>query len=224
MKCIRHFAPPKFQCFSSQFALHGLRALDVIILTQRVQHSLDSPSCKSRFSKISWGVEDLRGTFRQFAWALFRQFQAILGNLRVILGNFGGPKHKKKVSFNWRGLHTPKIRVVKTVLFTNGHFAGVTPAIFVIFVDFQGLRGKIPCFRGYNATSELSPIFVKTTCFRQGTKRPFLKRPFRQPWKDGLFWLMWTDLYHWRQHYYMLHFPQQQNPVGNGIAVIRYSN
>ena len=31
MKCkpwIRHVQPPKFQCFSSQFALHGLRALD----------------------------------------------------------------------------------------------------------------------------------------------------------------------------------------------------
>ena len=31
MKCkpwIRHFSPPKFQCFSSQFALHGLRALE----------------------------------------------------------------------------------------------------------------------------------------------------------------------------------------------------
>ena len=32
MKCkpwIRHFQPPKFQCFSSQCALHGLHALDV---------------------------------------------------------------------------------------------------------------------------------------------------------------------------------------------------
>ena len=31
MKCkpwIRHFSPPKFQCFSSQFGLHGLRALE----------------------------------------------------------------------------------------------------------------------------------------------------------------------------------------------------
>ena len=31
MKCkpwIRHFSPPEFQCFSSQFALHGLRALE----------------------------------------------------------------------------------------------------------------------------------------------------------------------------------------------------
>ena len=31
MKCkpwIRHFSPPKFHCFSSQFALHGLRALE----------------------------------------------------------------------------------------------------------------------------------------------------------------------------------------------------
>ena len=68
-----------------------------------------------------------------------------------------------------------KIRVVKTVLLANGHFAGVTPAIFVIFVDFRGLRNKNPCFCGQNAISEISPIFVKTTCFRQGTKRPFSK-------------------------------------------------
>ena len=68
-----------------------------------------------------------------------------------------------------------KIRVVKTVLSANRHFAGVTPAIFVIFVDFRGLRSKTPCFCGQNAISEFSPIFVKTTCFRQGTKRPFSK-------------------------------------------------
>ena len=37
----------------------------------------------------------------------------------------------------------PLLRVVKTVLLANGHFAWVTPAIFVIFVDFQGLRSKI---------------------------------------------------------------------------------
>ena len=68
-----------------------------------------------------------------------------------------------------------KVKVVKTVLLANGHFAGVTPAIFVIFVDFRGLRSKIPCFGGQNAISEFSPIFVKTTCFRQETKRPFSK-------------------------------------------------
>ena len=67
------------------------------------------------------------------------------------------------------------VRVVKKVLLANGHFAGVTPAIFVIFVDFRGPRSKIPCFGGQNAISEFSPIFVKTTCFRQGTKRPFSK-------------------------------------------------
>ena len=66
-------------------------------------------------------------------------------------------------------------RVVKTVLLANGHFSGVTSAIFVIFVDFRGLRSKIPCFCGENAISESSPIFVKTTCFGQGTKRLFSK-------------------------------------------------
>ena len=61
------------------------------------------------------------------------------------------------------------------MLLANGHFAGVTPAIFVIFVDFRGPRSKIPCFCGQNAISEFLPIFVKTTCCWQGTKRPFSK-------------------------------------------------
>ena len=61
-------------------------------------------------------------------------------------------------------------RVVKTVLLANGHFVGVAPAIFVVFVDFWGLRSKIPCFCGWNAISEFPPIFVKTTCFRPFSK------------------------------------------------------
>ena len=53
----------------------------------------------------------------------------------------------------------------------NGHFAWVTPAIFVVFVDFRGLRSKTPFSVGsMNALSEFSPIFVKTTRFQQGTK------------------------------------------------------
>ena len=81
---------------------------------------------------------------------------------------------KKSLENVSRGLRPrgPQIRVVKTVLLANGHFAGVTPAIFV---DFRGAGSKIPCFCGWNAISEFSPIFVKTTCFRQGTKRPVSK-------------------------------------------------
>ena len=51
MKCkpwIRHFSPPKFQCFSSQSALHGLRALE------KRQNS-------------SKGVKNIFDTFRQFS-------------------------------------------------------------------------------------------------------------------------------------------------------------
>ena len=77
------------------------------------------------------------------------------------------------------------VRVVKTVLLANGHFAGVTPAIFVIFVDFRRPRSKVPCFCGQNAISEFSPIFVKTTGFRWGQNDRFPKRPFRQPWTWG---------------------------------------
>ena len=49
MKCkprIRHFEPRKFQCFSSQFALHGLRALEERFKTcrescrERLEHCL----------------------------------------------------------------------------------------------------------------------------------------------------------------------------------------
>ena len=78
-------------------------------------------------------------------------------------------------------LHTPntcnylKSGLSKRCFWQTVILLGVTPAIFVIFVDFRGPTSKIPCFCGQNAISEFSPIFVKTTCFRQGTKRPFTK-------------------------------------------------
>ena len=43
MKCkpwIRHFQPRRFQCFSSQFALHGLRALEWNSILTRPENSL----------------------------------------------------------------------------------------------------------------------------------------------------------------------------------------
>ena len=76
--------------------------------------------------------------------------------------------------------------VVKTVLLANGHFAGVTPAILVIFVDFRGSEEQNPLFCGQNAISEFSLIFVKATCFRQGTKRPFSKTTVSKTLKNYL--------------------------------------
>ena len=77
----------------------------------------------------------------------------ILGVFEVFLGIFEKTKEKKdrgepqKHNFRMEcfPLRHSMIRVVKRVLLANGHFAGVTPAIFVIFVDFRGLRTKIPC-------------------------------------------------------------------------------
>ena len=81
-------------------------------------------------------------------------------------------KRVRRESKTWisDSVWTRLIRVVKTVLLANRHFAWVTPAILVIFADFWGLRSKSPCFCGLNGLSEFSPIFVKTSCFRQGTK------------------------------------------------------
>ena len=93
-----------------------------------------------------------------------------------------------KVDMSGSGELTCKVGVAKTVFLANGHFAGVTPAIFVIFVDFRGPRSKIPCFCGRNAISEFSPIFVKTTCFRQGTKRPFFKTTVSTTLIKDLIW------------------------------------
>ena len=62
--------------------------------------------------------------------------------------------------------------VVKTVLLANGHFAWLTPAIFV---DFRGLRSKVPCFCGYPVDCSIRIFAIKTTCSRQGTKTPFSK-------------------------------------------------
>ena len=66
------------------------------------------------------------------------------------------------------------------MLLANGHFVWVTPAIFVIFIDFRGLRSKLPCFCRQNAISESSPIFVKTTCLQRARRHRFPKRPLRQ--------------------------------------------
>ena len=85
-----------------------------------------------------------------------------------------GPQKVPKKS-QGQSKNTLQSGLSKRCFWQNGHFAGVTPAIFVIFVDFRGPRSKIPCFGGQNAISVFSPIFVKTTCFRQGTKRPFSK-------------------------------------------------
>ena len=75
------------------------------------------------------------------------------------------------------------IRVVKTVPLANGHFAGATPAVFVIFVDFRGPRSKIPCC-GQNGISEFCQFSSKPPVFGREQndrfpKRPFPKRPFR---------------------------------------------
>ena len=37
---IRHFPPQKFQCFSSQSALHGLRALDMCVCVSEAEMPL----------------------------------------------------------------------------------------------------------------------------------------------------------------------------------------
>ena len=46
------------------------------------------------------------------------------------------------------GLAAAYFRVVETVLLANRHFAGGIAAIFVIFVDFRGLRSKSLVFFG----------------------------------------------------------------------------
>ena len=59
------------------------------------------------------------------------------------------------------------------VLLANGDLAGVTPAIFVIFVDFRGLRSKAPCFCGWNAIlyhSMFSPFRQRKHLFSAGDK------------------------------------------------------
>ena len=75
-------------------------------------------------------------------------------------------------------LQVQLLRVVKTVLLANGHFAGVTPAIFV---DFRGPRSKIPCFFFIWAecNSRIFANFRQNHLFSAGDRFP--KRPFRQP-------------------------------------------
>ena len=70
-----------------------------------------------RIGPFSGNFRQFSGNFRIFVWALFRWFQAISGNLRqfhAILGNFGGPKPKKKKPVKKKGLriaHLTEARV-----------------------------------------------------------------------------------------------------------------
>ena len=77
----------------------------------------------------------------------------------------------------------PIIRVVKTVLLANGHFAGVTDATFVSFVDFQGPRSKIPCFFlvGRMQYQNFRQFSSKPPVFGRGQNDHFPKRQFRHP-------------------------------------------
>ena len=63
-----------------------------------------------------------------------------------------------------------KIRVVKTVLLANGHFARATPAIFVIFVDFRGPRSKIPFFLWAECNIKIFADFRQNHLFSAGDK------------------------------------------------------
>ena len=49
----------------------------------------------------------------------------------------------------------------------NGGFGERSP-IFVIFVDFRGLRSKVPCFWRENAKPELLSIFCQNRLFSAG--------------------------------------------------------
>ena len=57
---------------------------------------------------------------------------------------------------------------VKTVLLANSHSAWVTPAIFVISVDFRGLRRKNPLFLWVECTIRVFANFRQNHLFSAG--------------------------------------------------------
>ena len=78
--------------------------------------------------------------------------------------------------------------VVSTVLSANGHFACVTPAVFIIFVDFRGVRSKIPCFVGrmhYLGVPKtvLSVNCALVPCQKEGILMK--RRKWRYQWNKG---------------------------------------
>ena len=56
------------------------------------------------------------------------------------------------------------------MLLANGHFAGVTPAIFVMFVDFRGSRSKVPCFLWAECNIRIFANFRQNHLFSAGDK------------------------------------------------------
>ena len=100
-----------------------------------------------------------------------------------VTGGVTGQKYLCLCAFFFAEVHSPKPPFYKTALFRGGEngafgkrsFCWGDTRHFRHFRRFPGSEEQNPLFCGRNAISEVSPIFVKTTCFRQGTKRPFSK-------------------------------------------------
>ena len=62
------------------------------------------------------------------------------------------------------------IRIVKTVLLANGHFAGVTPFIFVIVRRFPGFKEQNPLFLWVDCNIRIFANFRQNHLFSAGDK------------------------------------------------------
>ena len=83
----------------------------------------------------------------------------------------------------WFTEEKQKVGVAKTMFLSNGGFAWVAPAIFVIFVGFRGLRNKAPCFCGLNLNRHFRHFSSKPPVFVRGQKHRFQKDRFHNPEK-----------------------------------------
>ena len=96
MKCkpwIRHFSPPKFQCFSSQFALHGLRALEWSMQT------------------TEWCNYDKHGVFRSLALRAAQVSQEHLQVTRALWAQAAQPQMSRQI---WACTHAIGVNVAGT--------------------------------------------------------------------------------------------------------------
>ena len=83
--------------------------------------------------------------------------------------------------------HFSGLSKVEMVLLANGHFAGGTPAIFVIFVDFRGLEEQNPLFVWVKCTIRIFASFRQNHLFSAGGKTTvFQNDRFDKPeFRDG---------------------------------------
>ena len=136
MKCkpwIRHFSPPKFQCVSSQFALHGLRALEKRLssfATHHRTHHRNSPT-KRMICRTIWERRLLANSLAMGVLKRLHSEWPHIARYRETISAIPG---------------TPLLRAMGFLVSQYGQSGAITPPPFLCIPPLESKRsgGAIP--------------------------------------------------------------------------------